>query len=154
MYIKRYIIKLLRSRILAFLAAAVLLVVSGNFMACETEDWMLSVDCSDCYGYRPDSADLIIYLSIDAVNDSIPLTFYRGSYEDGIVDWQDTATTEEFYLYSALDKEYSVRATYASGNQSIMAFDGDKMFLYNAGEECGSPCYIVKGGILDLRLVK
>ncbi|MCK5065921.1 MAG: hypothetical protein KAR16_00720 [Bacteroidales bacterium] len=154
MYIKRYIIKLVRSRITAILAAVSLLMVSGNFMSCEPEDWMLVVDCADCYGYLPDSADLIIYLTIDAENDSVPLTFYRGNYEDGIIDWQDTATTEEFYLYSEVDREYSVSATYKSGNQTIIAFDGDKMFLYDAGEECGSPCHIIKGGILDLRLLK
>ena len=75
-------------------------------------------------------------------------------YEEGIIDWQDTATTEEFYLYSAMDKDYTVRASYNPGNQTIMAFDGDKMTLYDAGEECGSPCYIVKGGIFDVRLAK
>jgi hypothetical protein len=26
------------------------------------------------------------------------------------------------------------------------------MELSNAGEECGTPCYIVKGGIFDIRL--
>lgn len=152
MYIKRYGIKLLRSRMAALLAVAILLLVSGNFTACEPEDWVLSVDCGDCYSYLPDSADLIINLTINAENDSVPLTFYLGNYEDGVIDWQDTATTEEFYLYSAFDKDYTVRATYTSGNQTIMAFDGDNMILYNAGSECGSPCYIVKGGIFDLRL--
>lgn len=136
----------------ALLAVAILLLVSGNFTACEPEDWVLSVDCGDCYGYLPDSADLIINVTINAENDSVPLTFYLGNYEDGIIDWQDTATTEKFYLYSAFDKDYTVRATYASGNETIMSFDGDKMFLYDAGADCGSPCYIVKGGIFDLRL--
>jgi hypothetical protein len=152
MYTKRYIIKLLRSRTLAFLLMAFLVLVSGNFTACEPEDWVLQVDCGDCYNYIPDSADLVINLTINAENNSVPLTFYLGDYEDGVIDWQDTATTDKFYLYSAFDKEYTVRATYKSGNQTIMAFDGDEMFLYNAGEECGSPCYIVKGGIFDLRL--
>ena len=152
MYIKRYIIKLLRSRVAALIFTASLLVIAGNFSACEPEDWVLTVDCGDCYGYMPDSADLIINLTINAENDSVPLTFYLGDYEDGIVDWQDTATTEKFYLYSAMEKEYTVRATYTSGNQTIMAFDGDKMFLYDAGGEGGSPCYIVKGGIFDIRL--
>lgn len=152
MYIKKYLIKLLHSRVAALFLTGWLLLFAGNFSACEPEDWVLTVDCSDCYDFRPDSADLIINLTINAENDSVPLTFYLGDYEDGIVDWQDTATTEKFYLYSAMDKEYTVRATYTSGNQTIMAFDGDKMFLYDAGEECGSPCYIVKGGIFDIRL--
>jgi hypothetical protein len=150
---KKYIIKLFGSRFTA-LGMLVLLMVSGNFSACEPEDWVLTVDCGDCYDYRPDSAELIINLTINAENDSVPLTFYLGNYEEGIIDWQDTATSEKFYLYSALDKDYTVRASYNSGSQTIMAFDGDKMTLYNAAEECGSPCYIIKGGIFDVRLAK
>jgi len=152
MYTRKYNIKMWHSRVVTFLALGLLLLVAGHFTACEPEDWMLSVDCSDCYDFRPDSADLIVKLTINAENDSVPLTFYLGNYEEGIIDWQDTATTEEFYLYSAFEKDYTVRATYHSGDQTIMAFDGDKMVLYNAGEECGSPCYIVKGGIFDIRL--
>jgi len=143
---KRFHIKLL--------SLALLVLISGKFTACEPEDWMLSVDCSNCYGYKPDSADLIVYLSIDAENDSIPLAFYKGSYEEGVIDWLDTATTEEFFLYSKMDASYTIRATYRSGDRIIEAFDADHMHLYNANEECGSPCYIVKGGIFDLRLLE
>lgn len=136
------------------LAAALLILVSGNFTACEPEDWMLSVDCADCYGYEPDSANLIINLTINAENDSVPLTFYQGKYEDGVIDWQDTATKEEFRLYSKMNSNYTVRATYRSGDKLIEAFDADEMQLYNANAECGSPCYIVKGGIFDVRLLE
>jgi len=136
------------------LVALLLVVVSGKFTACEPEDWMLSVDCGDCYGYAPDSADLIIKLTINAENDSVPLTFYLGDYEEGLIDWQDTATSEEFYLYSKINSSYTVRATYRSGDKYIEAFDADDMELYNANEECGSPCYIVKGGIFDVSLLE
>jgi hypothetical protein len=115
---------------------------------------MLNINCSDCYGYKPDSANLIVNLTINAENDSVPLTFYLGDYEDGVVDWQDTATTEEFLLYSKMGSRYTVRATYRSGDRIIEAFDSDKMTLYNASEECGSPCYIVKGGIFELGLAE
>jgi hypothetical protein len=133
---------------------ALLLMAFGKFTACEPENWMLSVDCADCYGFAPDSANLIINLTINSENDSVPLTFYMGSYEEGVIDWQDTATTEEFYLYSKIGSRYTIRATYQSGNKIIEAFDADDMVLYNANEECGSPCYIVKGGIFDLRLME
>ncbi len=135
------------------LMAAFLLWLSGNFMGCEPEDWVFSIDCNDCYKVAPDSAKLIIYLTINETYDSVPLTFYRGPYENGEIDWQDTATSDEFFLYSEMDREYTVKATYSSGKDSIIAFDGDKMFIYSASEECGSPCYIVKGGIFDLRLI-
>ncbi len=136
------------------LAALLLVLISGKFTACEPEDWMLSVDCGDCYGYAPDSAELIIKLTINAENDSVPLTFYLGDYEEGVIDWQDTATSEEFYLYSKINSSYTVRATYHSGDKLIEAFDADDMELYNANEECGSPCYIVKGGIFDVSLLE
>ena len=71
-----------------------------------------------------------------------------------MIDWQDTATTEEFYLYSKMNSSYTVRATYNSEDRIIEAFDADEMELYNANEECGSPCYTVKGGIFDLRLLE
>ena len=140
-------------KLLTRLAAAILLIlVSGKFTACEPENWMLQIDCGECYGYEPDSANLIINLTINAENDSVPLTFYLGDYEDGVIDWQDTATTAEFLLYSKMNSTYTVRATYRSGNKIIEAFDSDNMTLYNANAECGSPCYIVKGGIYDLTL--
>jgi hypothetical protein len=135
-------------------AAALLVLVLGKFTACEPEDWMLQIECADCLGYAPDSADLIINLTINAENDSVPLTFYLGNYEDGVIDWQDTATTEEFYLYSKMNSSYTVRATYNSKDRIIEAFDADEMTLYNANTECGSPCYIIKGGIFDLRLLE
>ena len=136
------------------LAIALLVLVGGKFTACEPENWMLSVDCGECFDYAPDSANLIINLTINAENDSVPLTFYLGNYEDGVIDWQDTATTEEFYLYSKMNSSYTVRASYRSGDKLIEAFDADDMELHNAQEECGSPCYIVKGGIFDVRLLE
>lgn len=126
---------------------------AGNFLGCETEDWVFEVDCNDCYGYMPDSAKLIVYLTINAENDSVPLTFYRGDYENGEIDWQDTATSDEFYLFSEMDRDYTVTAEYKSGEKTILAFDKDNMFHYDAASECGSPCYIVKGGIFDVRLL-
>ncbi|RPI42562.1 MAG: hypothetical protein EHM46_05040 [Bacteroidetes bacterium] len=109
-------------------------------------------DCNDCYDIQPDSARLILYLTIDAENDSVPLVFFRGTIETGEVDWRDTATGDTFYLYSEIDREYSVQATYNRGEKTILAFDSDKMKISDASEECGSPCYVVKGGIFDLRL--
>ena len=129
----------------------VLLLLAGNFSGCETEDWQGSVDCNECFGFKPDSAKIIVYLSIRPEQDSVPLTFYRGSYMDE-VDWQDTATTETFYLDAEVGTNYTVKADYRSGSTSIIAFDSDKMTLSYHGNECGYTCYIIKGGIFDVRL--
>jgi len=131
-----------------------LLALSGNFLGCETEDWEFSVDCNECYGYVPDSANLIIYLTINQENPSVPVTVYKGSLEEGNIDWRDTATTNEFYLFSELNVAYTVEATYRLGNKTVVTYDGDRMHIYDGGDECGAPCYIVKGGIFDNRLLE
>lgn len=128
-----------------------LILLAGQFLGCETEDWQGSVDCNECFSYHPDSADLIVYVSIRLEQDSVPLTFYRGDYM-GEVDWRDTATTSEFYLRAAVDESYTIKAEYRSGQTSIIAFDSDKMTLSYHGNECGYTCYIIKGGIFDVRL--
>lgn len=154
MSIKKYSTKTHRYRKMILMVTLVLLIAAGNFLGCETEDWALEVNCNDCYSYMPDSAKLIVYLTINAENDSVPLTFYRGDYENGEIDWQDTATSDEFYLFSEMNREYTVTAEYTSGDKTILAFDKDEMYIYDGASECGSPCYIVKGGILDVRLLK
>lgn len=131
--------------------ALILLFMAGNFSGCETEDWSGGVNCDDCFGFQPDSAKLIVYLTIRPEQDSVPLTFYR---EDsmGEVDWLDTATTNEFYLDARVGSTYTVKAEYRSGPTSIIAFDSDKMTLSYHANECGYTCYIIKGGIFDVRL--
>jgi len=131
----------------------ILLLAAGNFTGCEPEDWIGNVDCNECFGYQPDSAKLIVYLTINPENVSVPLTFYRGDY-GGEVDWQDTATREEFYLDAKIGSTYTVRAEYRSGANTILAFDSDKMTLEDRGSSCGDPCYIVKGGIYEIKLLE
>lgn len=131
--------------------AMITLFLAGNFTACEPEDWITDVNCNDCFSFRADSADLIIYVSIRPQQLAVPLTFYREDSE-GEIDWQDTATTNEFYLYSATGSTYTVKAEYKSGTKTIIAWDSDEMTFRDYSEDCGDPCFIVKGGILDLRL--
>jgi len=134
------------------LAAAGILVILGHLVSCEPEDWLFNVDCNECFSFRPDSASLIVYVTINAENDSVPLTFYRND-RNGVIDWQDTATTEEFYLSAEVDAIYTVEARYRSGNETIIAYDSDKMTLSDFGADCGDPCYIVRGGIFELQLI-
>jgi hypothetical protein len=131
----------------------ILLILGGNFTACETEDWILEVDCNDCFSFRPDTAKLIVYLTINQENDSVPLTFYKGD-SNGEIDWQDTATTSEFYLDAEVGINYTVRAEYRSGSKTVVAFDSDEMTLKESGNQCGYPCYIIRGGIFEIRLME
>ena len=135
-----------------YLLLALGLLLLLKITSCEPENWQ-NTDCSDCWNYKPDSADLIVNVTINSENDSVPLTFYKGKVEDGVIDWLDTATTTPLYLYSKVGQLYSVMATYKSGNETIIAIDSDKIRTTIGNEDCGSPCYIVKGGELDLKLM-
>jgi hypothetical protein len=128
-----------------------LMILAGQFAGCEPEDWIIDVDCNECFGSQPDSAALIIRLTINKENPAVPLTFYRGS-TDGEIDWLDTATTAEWYVDAEVWTEYTVKAEYRSGSTYVIAFDSDQMTLSDFGTDCGDPCYIIKGGIFDVEL--
>ena len=110
------------------------------------------VDCNECYNFEPDSADLIVYLTINAENPYVPIKIYRGDVENKQLDWVDTAYSKEYHLYSAVDQDYSIEATYRKGNGKIIAIDGDKITTSLVTDVCSSDCWLVKGGILDVRL--
>jgi hypothetical protein len=135
------------------LVGALLLLAGGHFAGCEPEDIYMGVNCLDCFDFQPDSTELIIYLTINPENESVPLTVYRGD-AGGDLFLQDTATDETKYIMAAIGETYTVRASYRSGDKTIHAFDSDVMYLSNYGAECGNPCYIVKGGIYDLELLE
>lgn len=139
-------------RTTVFLSVCVLIFM-GHMFSCEPEDWLTNIDCSECFYNRPDTASLIVHVTINEENDSVPLTFYRGTMSSGVIDWKDTATTDEFYLPAEIDAVYTVEARYRSGTETILAYDSDKMTLSDYGEQCGDPCYIVRGGIFEVQLM-
>lgn len=139
---------------LASISILFFLTLAFQFTACETEDWHGEIDCADCFTYKPDSARIWIYLTANSENDSIPIVIYRGNYEDGIEERRDTATSDFFDPVLAMGKIYTIEAKYRDGNETILAYDSDKMTIYNANDECGSTCYIIEGGIFDLELIR
>jgi len=123
-----------------------------KFTACEQEDLDFYIDCDYCLESIPDSADLIVTVTINDENPYVPLTFYVGDYEDGIVDFVDTCRSDTLYLYSEIGVEYAVMAEYRVGSDTVYAIDGDKMRVVNGEGECYPPCYYIRGGTLDIRL--
>jgi hypothetical protein len=120
----------------------VLLALAGS-----CEDYLgPTVDCDDCWGYKPDSADLIINLTIDSKHPEVPIVVYRGNVESGEVDWIDTARETPYYLYAAVEQYYSVKAEYKVDGKTIMAVDGDEMKAKNATSSCDWVCWIVVDG--------
>ncbi|KPL12481.1 MAG: hypothetical protein AMS26_17505 [Bacteroides sp. SM23_62] len=106
----------------------------------------LNVNCDDCWGFRPDSADLIIHVTIDGNHPEVPIVLYRGNVENGQVDYVDTARQSPYTLYSAIDQYYSVTAEYKVDGKTIIAVDGDVMKAKDATASCEFECWIVTDG--------
>lgn len=140
-------INLITKALLAFI-----LVLTIKMTGCEQEDLDFYIDCDFCLESVPDSAELIITVTINEENPYVPLTFYKGDYEHGVVDYRDTTSAEELFLFSEVGTDYSVMATYLKDGKTIYVIDGDRMRVVNGEGECYPPCYYIRGGTLDLRL--
>jgi hypothetical protein len=129
------------------------MVLGGLTLAGSCEEYLgSSVDCSQCYWDKPDSADLIIHLTIDSNHPAIPIVVYRENVEDRIVDWVDTARETPYYLFSAVNQFYSVTAEYRVDGKTIVAIDGDEIKAKHVSDACDYACWIVTGGILEAEL--
>ena len=129
------------------------MVMLGIAFAGSCEEYLgSSVDCSECFWDKPDSADLIIHLTLDRNHPEVPIVVYRGNVEGRIVDWVDTARETPYYLYSALNQFYSVAAEYKVDGKTIVAIDGDELKAKHVSGACDYDCWIVTGGILKAEL--
>jgi hypothetical protein len=133
---------------------SILIITTGIIFtfSCEQNPFIFDVDCDECYVEQPDSADLIVDITINEENPYVPLVFYKGDIEEGNIEWVDTAYTETLYLYSPVDQYYSIKAFYKSGSQTIISVDGDKMKTTLVSDVCDYDCWVIRGGILDVRL--
>ncbi len=120
--------------------------------SCDQDVFVFDVNCDECYVIKPDSAELIVSVTINEENPYVPLVFYKGVVEDSIVDWVDTTRDETLYLLAEMDEFYSVEAKYKNGEKTIIAIDGDKLKTSRVSDVCDSDCWVIKGGILDVRL--
>ncbi len=118
-----------------------LLIISAvKFSSCETEDLNFYIDCDYCLDAIPEWDTLRVSVTINDENPFVPLEFYIGDYDGGIVDWIDTARSEEFWLVSEVDVNYSVKATYHMGDKIIVAVDSDKIKGVDGEGDCYAPC--------------
>jgi hypothetical protein len=111
-----------------------------------------TVECDDCFYEKPDSADLVIHLTINTTHPEVPIVLYRGNVEDNQVDWIDTARETPYYLYSKVGQLYSVSAEYKVDGKTIVAIDGDGMQAKHVSDACDYECWVVTDGYLKAEL--
>ena len=129
----------------------ILIIILALSLACD-EYLGGSVNCDECDPWEPDSAWLIVELTISGDIDTVPLVIYNGRVEEDSIEWIDTAWATPFELYVAVDRYYSVKAEYIIGNKRIYAVDGDKILAKHVSESCEYECWIITRGILEVQL--
>jgi len=120
-------------------------------LICCDEYFGATVDCDECWSPRPDSADLIIDLTIESPHYNIPIEIYQGHIEDSLIAI-DTADHTPYYFYVKTEEYYSVKAEYQVGDRTIIAVDGDDIKTKRVSDDCGKVCWVVVGGILNAEL--
>jgi len=129
----------------------IILIFFSGLNSCEEDYQGLVVDCSECYTTRPSEGELKIKLTINEKYPSVPIVIYRGDIEEKMIK-MDTATTENYYINGWINKYYSVTAEYKSADKTIIAVDSDKLRRRKVTEVCDSTCWVIRGGIIDVRL--
>lgn len=120
--------------------------------ACSEKIFTAGVNCEECYREKPDSADLVIELTINDNYDFIPLTVYKNEVENNEVEWVDTAYESPFYLLVPVNKYFSVAAEYINNDGKIIAIDGTKIRIKRVSGECDEDCWIIEGDDLNVKL--
>jgi hypothetical protein len=131
-----------------------LVLVLFTIIACERKFEFFEFDCEDCYREKPEYGPIIVYFSIDDVNEYVLYTIYKGNFEDGIVEYADTAFFNEEQIDVPVDEYYSVEAKYVRGKDTLCVVDGDRFNLKRENSACDKKCYYFKGGIIDVRLMQ
>ncbi|MBN2348818.1 MAG: hypothetical protein JXJ22_08280 [Bacteroidales bacterium] len=120
--------------------------------ACDEKIFTSDVDCADCYQEKPDSADIIVYLTFNDENERIPLVVYKNEVDNNTIEYVDTATGSPYYLYVPVNAEYSVKAKYKKGSKTIYAVDGDKLKIKHVSDVCDTDCWVIVDGIINVEL--
>ena len=120
--------------------------------SCDREVFNFNINCDECDSEKPDSAELVVRITINDENPYVQLVFYKGRIEEGVVEWIDTAFAANLYLLSPVGEYYAVKASYKKDGKTIIAVDGDKLKTRLVTDVCERDCWIIKGGILDVRL--
>lgn len=110
------------------------------------------VNCSDCYSERPGVFDIELKITIDSENRRVPLTFYRGPYEDGAVEFRDTAWISRPVYHLQTDTHYTIVAKYQKNARNYYVISGARLKTHYDETSCRESCYYVTGRTADLRM--
>jgi hypothetical protein len=119
---------------------------------CQEKIFTGNVNCDECYTDKPDSAILFIDVTINDDYREVPLVLYREEYEKDQIDYRDTTAISDYWVWVAVDQEYSVKVEYAYDSDTIYVVDATKIKAKRVSEECDEVCWVVVNDRIDARL--
>ncbi len=128
------------------------LIFLSLIFSCEEKIFTEGINCEECYQEKPDSADLIINLTINDTYNIIPLVVYKNDVEDNDIEYVDTAYGSPYYLYVPVNNKYSVAAEYNYENKKTVAIDGTHLKIKSVRGACDEDCWIIEGQDMNVRL--
>jgi hypothetical protein len=136
----------LKIHIIALLIASLL-----TLPACK-ESTILFPKCSECYTQRPDFDGIVLKITINQENQRVPLAFYRGPFENGNIEFRDTARISEQDFTLQTDVNYTIVAMYRKDARTYYVISGAKLSTHYDESSCSEACYFVTGKTADLRI--
>lgn len=125
-----------RTRLLLALLATALM---GATAACHDLTFDCGQDAHRCYSSEPENGPLILRLSPNAENPTIPIAIYRGRVEDSVLVWTDTTAEARYEVMVELDQWHAAVATYRQNGRTIQAIDwGRPWAMYRESCACFS----------------
>lgn len=116
------------------------------------EDSTFIVDCDKCYEALSLDINLELKITIDASNQYVPITLYRGKVENGEIILEDTTSLTSYYKSLEAGHYYSAVARYTHNGRVIYAVDGRELKIKLERSACDEACYTIHGSVLDLRI--
>jgi hypothetical protein len=127
------------------------LVAGAALLASCADDSEKGYAPENCRRAKPDTGSMVVKCTIDETFHRVPITIFRGDYEQGIVVLRDTLTTRETEYEMPVSKRFTVMAFYAIGRDTILVLDSTELRVFSDEYE-DATCYRVDTGTVDVRL--
>lgn len=128
------------------------ILISSSFFFSTCSENFDEIDCSECIPDKPLEAALYIDVTLNEVYQEIPVIVFRGKIEQGDTLVVDTIYEPRGYIDVPLNEYYSVMAKYKSGKSVTYAIDGDEFNRYKIEGQCDGTCWIIRGGLYNVKL--
>ena len=115
---------------------------------------ILSINCSQCYTNSPEWYTFKVQVTFNEENQFVPITTYRGPFEDNNVAFYDTLyrINQNREILVETGKYYTLVAEYRKDGRNYLVVNGGRLKVRKDYESCDQPCYHVIRRDIDLQI--